>query len=66
MNITFTSRSHKIQVVPVLYLLSSKFEWILTGRRNEINNDQDDMSMVIMTHGKLLTEMKCFPVLINP
>ena len=45
--------SHKIEVQPGLYLLSSKLGWILTGRTEESTHESENqVSMFVMTYGK--------------
>lgn len=45
---------------PVLYLLSSQLGWILSGRTHQIDENMDDMNMLIMTHGRNLTNTEVF------
>jgi len=53
--------SEKIEVIQGLYLVSSKLGWILSGRArtSEIQKD-DDISMLIMTHGTQISETSVF------
>ena len=41
----------KIEVQASLYMLGSKFGWILSGRTSEIRNETSEASMLIMTYG---------------
>ena len=41
----------KIEVQASLYMLGSKFRWILSGRKSEITNETSEASMLIMTYG---------------
>lgn len=44
-------QTEKIEVNPGLYLLSSKFGWILSGRTRAVNNHTEDgLNMLIMTY----------------
>ena len=42
----------KVKVQSGLYMLSSKLEWILSGRTSEIVENSTESRMLIMTHGK--------------
>ncbi|XP_052788666.1 uncharacterized protein LOC128223425 [Mya arenaria] len=52
--------SQKLEVQPGLYLLSSKFGWILTGRTQEGVHDRNDVNMLIMTYGTKFNEITAF------
>ncbi|XP_052785982.1 uncharacterized protein LOC128221411 [Mya arenaria] len=50
----------RIEVQPGLYLLSSKLGWLLSGRTNAVDDSVEDISMLILTHGKMVTESNLF------
>lgn len=49
----------RIELRPGLYLLSSKFGWILTGRSNE-QDSVNEPCMLVMTHGSNLSKTNVF------
>ncbi|XP_052778713.1 uncharacterized protein LOC128216176 [Mya arenaria] len=51
---------HKIEIQPGLYLLASKFGWILTGRTNEVNEESSEANMLILTHGQNISKTEVF------
>ncbi|XP_060575739.1 uncharacterized protein LOC132733143 [Ruditapes philippinarum] len=52
--------SQKMEVQPGLYLLGSKLGWILSGRTPDSENGKDTSSMLVITHGKDMTESGVF------
>ncbi|XP_052762173.1 uncharacterized protein LOC128204805 [Mya arenaria] len=53
-------QTDRVEVQPGLYLLSSKLGWLLSGRTNEVDDSVEDISMLILTHGKMVTESNLF------
>lgn len=58
--------SHKIEVSPGLYLLSSKLGWILSGRVQTTHDGDDIPNMLIMSHGRTLSKSPIFQSLDVP
>ncbi len=52
--------SQRIELQPGLYLLGSKFGWILTGRTPENSEDANETNFLILTHGTNVTETAVF------
>ena len=52
--------SQKIEVQPGLYLLASKFGWILTGRTSEADSPINESNMLILTYGTNATKTNVF------
>ena len=50
----------RIKVQSGLYLLNSRFGWILTGRTNQYNCDSVESSMIILTHGNTINDSSVF------
>ncbi|XP_053392330.1 uncharacterized protein LOC128555009 [Mercenaria mercenaria] len=51
---------HKIEIQPGLYLLSSKLDWILSGRTNEIDDNASDTNLLILSYGNSITKTQVF------
>ena len=52
--------SQRIEVAPGLYMLSSKLGWIPSGRTKEIEHDEDDVNMLILTYGTDMVKNNVF------
>ena len=50
----------RIEVQSGLYLLLSRFGWILTGRTNQYICDNVESSMIILTHGNTINDSSVF------
>jgi len=48
--------SQKIEIQPGLYLLSSKFGWILSGRTLDSETNKNNVNMFVMSHGNTLSD----------
>ena len=46
----------RLELQPGLYLLSSKFGWILTGRTSEVTETMNENNFLILSHGTNLTK----------
>lgn len=52
--------SQKLEVLPGLYLLSSKLGWILSGRTTSSEENVNSLNMLVLTYGVNLTETSLF------
>ena len=50
----------RLEVQSGLYLLNSRFGWILTGRTNQYDCDSMHTSMLILTHGNTINNSSVF------
>ncbi|XP_060551133.1 uncharacterized protein LOC132712731 [Ruditapes philippinarum] len=50
----------KLEIQPGLYILSSRYGWILTGRVKKDEQENQDINMLILTHGEKMTKCNSF------
>ena len=59
MNVFFALKGSKLFII-IIYLLNSRFGWILTGRTNQYDCDSMHTSMLIPTHGNTINNSSVF------